>query len=108
MRSLFVYADFDFLPAPCLIGTLNYDRVRGNEVYSFSYSPQWLSDYGGIVLSKDLFTTSGPQYAQDGIFGCFSDSLGQDLGRKTRSHSGPKRETSTPFSRIIRLPALHR
>lgn len=81
MRSLFVYADFDFLPAPCLVGTLNYDRVRGNEVYSFSYSPQWLSDYGGISLSKDLFTTSGPQYSQDGLFGCFSDALPDRWGR---------------------------
>ena len=81
MQSLFVYADFDFLPAPCLVGTLNYDRVRGNEVYSFSYSPHWLSDYGGISLCKDLFTTSGPQYAQDGLFGCFSDARPDRWGR---------------------------
>ena len=81
MRSLLVYADFDFLPAPLQVGVLNFDQVRGNEVYSFAFSPEWLKQYGGITLSKDLFTAPGLQYATDGIFGCFSDALPDRWGR---------------------------
>lgn len=101
MRSLYVFADFDFLPSPCKVGILHFDRVRGNEVYSFSYSLPWLSDHGGIVLSKDLFPTSGPQYAQDGPFGCFSDALPDRWGRtlaEKREALQAQKEKRTPRS----------
>lgn len=81
MRSLIVYADFDFLASPVEVGVLNYDRVRGKEVFSFSYRPEWLARYGGITLGRDLFTVSGLQYAREGIFGCFSDALPDRWGR---------------------------
>ena len=81
MRNLIVYADFDFLPAPCQVGTLHYDRVRGNEIYSFTFAQEWLERYAALSLSKDLFTAPGVQFAQDGIFGCFSDALPDRWGR---------------------------
>lgn len=81
MRQLLVYADFDFLPSPQELGVLSYDRVRGNEVFSFSYRTEWLAQHGGISLGKDLFAAPGLQYAQDGIFGCFSDALPDRWGR---------------------------
>ena len=42
MHSLIVYADFNFLPAPQQVGVLDYDRVRGNGVYSFAFVQSWL------------------------------------------------------------------
>ena len=54
MRNLFVYADFDWLETPRLIGELSYDIVRGNETYSFSYEKEWLADFGDIFLCEDL------------------------------------------------------
>lgn len=81
MLTLHVYADFDFLTQPLAVGTLHFDRVRGNEVYAFSYKKEWLERYGGIVLGKDLFTAPGLQYARDGLFGCFSDALPDRWGR---------------------------
>ncbi len=45
MRKLFVYADFDWLDSPQIVGELNYDTVRGNETYGFSYAKEWLSKY---------------------------------------------------------------
>lgn len=81
MRSLYVFADFDFLPSPAEIGVLNYERVRGNEVFSFEYRQDWLEKYSGITLGKDLFQTPGKQYAQGGLFGCFSDALPDRWGR---------------------------
>ena len=81
MQQLFVYADFDFLPGTTPVGILHYDRVRGNEVYSFSFDPGWVNRYGGVSFGKDLFTVAGLQYASDGIFGCFSDALPDRWGR---------------------------
>ncbi len=37
MKKLFVYADFDWLDAPQLIGELSYDSVRGSETYGFAF-----------------------------------------------------------------------
>lgn len=99
MRSLFVFADFDFLASPTEVGVLNYDRVRGNEVFSFVYREDWLARYGGISLGKDLFSASGLQYAPGGIFGCFSDALpdrwGRTLARK-REAIEAQREKRSP------------
>ncbi len=81
MRTLYVYADFDFLVRPCRLGTINYDRVRGNEVYSFVYENDWLSRYGSIVLSKDVMTVPGLQYSKGGPFGFVSDALPDRWGR---------------------------
>ena len=81
MQSLTVYADFDFLPGPQELGTLHFDRVRGNEVYAFAYHPGWLAKYGGIGLGKDLLTVPGRQFASEGLFGCFADALPDRWGR---------------------------
>ncbi len=82
MKQLLVYADFHFLPASQKLGALNHDRVRGNEVFSFSYDQTWLNKYGNIRLGEDLNTFPGLQYApSDSIFGCFADSLPDRWGR---------------------------
>lgn len=39
MQSLLVYADFDWLESPLLVGTLNYELLRGNDSYGFSFGP---------------------------------------------------------------------
>lgn len=82
MKQLWVYADFHFIPAAEKLGILCYDRVRGNEVFSFSYSQDWLNRYGNIRLGGDLGTFPGLQYApSNSIFGCFADSLPDRWGR---------------------------
>ena len=54
MRTLLVYADFDWLPAPTLIGELGYESLRGTDSYSFRFSEEWLQAHGGLYLSADL------------------------------------------------------
>ena len=61
MKKLWVYADFHFLPSIEKLGTLNYDRVRGNEVFSFRYDTNWLNQYESIRLGGDLGTFPGLQ-----------------------------------------------
>ena len=83
MDRLFVYADFDWLDIPALVGELSFDSVRGNETYSFSYDKEWLAKYGDIFLSEDLQNFPGVQYTRPerDIFSCFSDTLPDRWGR---------------------------
>ena len=83
MKRLFVFADFDWLESPELIGELSFDSVRGNETYGFSFSKDWLSKHGDIFLSEDLQNFTGIQYTRPGqdIFSCFSDALPDRWGR---------------------------
>ncbi len=37
MRTLFIYADFDWLDKPMLVGELGYESLRGSDSYSFKY-----------------------------------------------------------------------
>lgn len=81
MERLFVYSDFDFLPKEELIGTLDFDRIRGNDVYAFRFSPQWIERHNDIMLCADLTNSLSIQYANGVVFGCFSDALPDRWGR---------------------------
>ena len=81
MERLFVFSDFDFLPKEELIGTLDFERIRGNEVYSFRFSPQWIEHHNDIMLCADLTNSLSTQYANGAVFGCFSDALPDRWGR---------------------------
>lgn len=83
MKKLFVYADFDWLDNPQLIGELSCDSVRGSETYGFSYDKEWLVKYGDVFLSEDWQNYTGIQYTRPerDIFACFSDALPDRWGR---------------------------
>ena len=83
MKRLYVFADFDWLKAPRLIGELSYESLRGSDSYGFCYSDDWLRDYGNLFLSDDLNNYPGQQYTAPSkdIFGCFFDALPDRWGR---------------------------
>ena len=83
MRTLYIYADFDWLEAPLLVGELGYESLRGSDSYSFKYDNEWLRQYGGLFLSADINNYPGQQYTQPDrdIFGCISDALPDRWGR---------------------------
>jgi serine/threonine-protein kinase HipA len=83
MKTLYVYADFDWLPVPELIGELNYESLRGSDSYGFKFDSCWLRNHGGLFLSDDINNYPGMQYTQLGrdIFGCFADALPDRWGR---------------------------
>src|SRR5574344_1808802 len=83
MKRLYVFADFDWLKEPRMIGELSYESLRGSDSYGFCYSADWLRDYGSLFLSDDLNNYPGQQYTAPGkdIFGCFSDALPDRWGR---------------------------
>lgn len=83
MKTLYVYADFDWLAEPMLVGELGYESLRGSDSYAFKFDNGWLRQYGGLFLSADINNYPGQQYTQPGrdIFGCFSDALPDRWGR---------------------------
>lgn len=83
MRKLYVYACFDWLPAPQLMGELGYESLRGSDTYSFRFDEEWLRKQGSLFISADLRNYPGMQYTLPGrdIFGCFSDALPDRWGR---------------------------
>ena len=83
MRTLFIYADFDWLDKPLLVGELGYESLRSSDSYSFKYDNDWLRQYGSLFLSADINNYPGQQYTHPDrdIFGCFGDVLPDRWGR---------------------------
>ena len=83
MERLLVFADFDWLDKPKLVGELCYEKLRGSESYAFRFDDNWLKFHAGIKLSEDINNYPGLQYTQPGndVCGCFSDALPDRWGR---------------------------
>lgn len=83
-RAILVYADWDGLSGPEPVGVLSSERVRGTEVFSFSYHESWLKNKYAQVIDPDLQLYSGRQYLAAGEkqnFGVFTDSSPDRWGR---------------------------
>lgn len=83
-RVILVYADWQGLEGAQFVGTLNSDRVRGSEVFSFTYSEEWLANGYAQVIDPDLQLFAGRQYIGDEDkynFGVFTDSSPDRWGR---------------------------
>lgn len=82
-QRIYVYADWQGLPATMRVGVLAADFVRGKEVFSFEYDQLWLQSGFARMLDPDLQLFSGPQYLNDGKpnFGMFLDSSPDRWGR---------------------------
>ena len=83
-RIVFVYADWEGLKGPILMGTLSATHLRGKEIFSFEYDKDWLKSKYVQILDPDLQLYSGLQYLQDETksnFGIFLDSSPDRWGR---------------------------
>lgn len=82
MNKIIVFADFDFLAHQEKIGFLSYERVRGNDHFSFEFSRDWLLHHGSLILSGDVMNVQGLQFPRlDNIFGFVKDSFPDRWGR---------------------------
>ena len=83
METLYIYADFDWLEKPELIGRLTYERLRGNGTYGFCFDNDWLKNHSDILISEEVGNFSGFQYSQEEhVFGFVSDTLPDRWGRR--------------------------
>ena len=82
-RRVHVFADWEGLPEGILMGQLQSELIRGKEVFSFHYSPEWLSTNFAQMLDPDLVFSEGLQYLNDNKtnFGLFLDSSPDRWGR---------------------------
>ena len=83
-RIVFVYADWEGLKEPILMGTLSATHLRGKEIFSFEYDKDWLKSKYVQILDPDLQLYSGLQYLGDekkSNFGMFLDSSPDRWGR---------------------------
>src|SRR5688572_938183 len=83
IKQILVYADWIDLDDTMLMGTLQAEQVRGKEVFSFSYTKEWLEKGPALILDPDLGLYDGPQYSRDDkpSFGLFMDSSPDRWGR---------------------------
>ncbi len=83
-KEILVYADWKGLKEnPTLLGKLYSTIVRGDEVFSFEYSDEWLKSKFAQVIDPDLGLYSGTHYLDDkkSNFGIFLDSSPDRWGR---------------------------
>ncbi|MDI9604745.1 MAG: HipA domain-containing protein [Bacteroidota bacterium] len=82
-KEIFVYADWVGLGGPTLMGVLAVDVLKGQEIFSFEYSDEWLKSNHVYMLDPDLGFYPGPQYLRDekNNFGLFLDSSPDRWGR---------------------------
>jgi serine/threonine-protein kinase HipA len=82
-KDIFVYAHWTGMKEPALIGVMKAEFTRGKELYSFSYSENWLKSSYSQILDPELQLYTGSQYAKDEKqnFGVFLDSSPDRWGR---------------------------
>lgn len=77
-----VYADWQGLPGPTLIGLVHRSVVRGEEVLAFDYAREWLKRGDALLLDPRLQLVPGRQYPDaTGAFGLMTDSAPDRWGR---------------------------
>ena len=82
-KDIYVYAHWTDMNEPVLMGVLKAEFTRGKEIFSFSYSKNWLKSRYSQILDPELQFYSGSQYSKDEKqnFGVFLDSSPDRWGR---------------------------
>jgi serine/threonine-protein kinase HipA len=83
-RIIQVFADWETMSEPQLMGLLSATQIRGKEIFAFEYDKEWLkSNRDKHSLDPDLNLYGGQQYLNDtkSNFGIFMDSSPDRWGR---------------------------
>ena len=80
--DIFVYAHWQGMPDPKLIGTLSAHQGKGRKSFSFEYNTEYLKSKERFLLDPDIGWYSGVQFPGDKEnFGIFLDSIPDTWGR---------------------------
>ena len=83
-RIIQVFADWETMSEPQLMGLLSATQIRGKEIFAFEYDKEWLKyNKDKHYLDPDLNLYGGQQYLNDtkSNFGIFMDSSPDRWGR---------------------------
>lgn len=110
-REIEVWADWQELGSPTLMGRLRSSQSRGREVFSFTYEDEWQASGAARQLDPDLLLFGGPQYPKSGErpnFGLFLDSSPDRWGRvlMQRREAALAREAKRPVRRLVETDYL--
>ena len=81
MYSIEILAAFDFLPQEMVIGTLDYERLKGDASFRFSFNQEFLLRFPGLTISADLGKYLGMQAASGNLFSFLGDALPDRWGK---------------------------
>jgi len=83
MQTIYVYFDDFRVTEPLLMGRLFAQPIRGKEIFSFEFEPQWLQTPYCRLLDPELQLYKGRQFAPESKsnFGVFTDSAPDRWGR---------------------------
>jgi len=83
LTVIYVFAHWEGMTEPVLMGELRAEFVRSKEIFSFSYDRDWLKTKFSHMLDPELVFFPGAQYASDERqnFGIFLDSSPDRWGR---------------------------
>ncbi|SDI27891.1 type II toxin-antitoxin system HipA family toxin [Winogradskyella thalassocola] len=80
--DIYVFADWDGLETPTLVGVLSAHFAKGKKAFSFEYDKDWLKTDAQRLLDPDIMFYSGPQYPNNKEnFGIFLDSMPDTWGK---------------------------
>lgn len=65
-KSIWVYADWEGIEVPKLMGKLQAELLRGKEIFSFEYNPDWIKSPHSQILDPDLQLYGGRLLALSG------------------------------------------
>lgn len=82
MKFIQVDIETKCFPQSKSVGTLGYDRIRGNAAYQWEYDALWLLQHRQMMLSGDLQNVGGPQYSSERLFGFLQDAMPDRWGRR--------------------------
>ena len=81
-KSIFVYADWEEIKKPELVGVLKVSQVRNSEVFRFAYEKKWLLSEYSQQIDSDLQLYAGEQFSKNNQnFRIFLDSCPDRWGR---------------------------
>lgn len=80
--DIYVYADWEGLENPTLVGALSAHFAKGKKAFSFEYDKDWLKTKAQRLLDPDIEFYSGPQFPNNKEnFGIFLDSMPDTWGK---------------------------
>ena len=80
--NLYVYAHWQGMLEPKMIGTLSAVQGKGRKSFSFEYDKNWIKSEQQFLLDPDIQWFSGQQFPnQKENFGIFLDSMPDNWGR---------------------------
>lgn len=80
--DIYVYAHWQTMTEPKIIGILSAQQAKGKKAFSFEYDINWLKSEQKFLLDPDIQLYGGPQYPNNKEnFGIFLDSMPDTWGR---------------------------